>query len=201
MAWPQDRPYHSCMSRDQRPTRGRDAFDEAPGPRELDLAGMDPGDFEEIAHRLVRVTYPSSRRPPGTGDFKTSESSTASSSARPARRSARPPALNPSHVCPPRRQGHKTAPRPGSTAGAVTIPDPSAQAGQRGAVGGRRGRFAAGPAAPGDFWRRTRPQTPTAASTWRGSPSARRLWGRPPQVHRTRAQRRKVSLILMTAEP
>ena len=49
------------MSGDGHSTGRREAFDEAPGPRKLDLAGMDPGDFEEIAHRLVRVTYATSR--------------------------------------------------------------------------------------------------------------------------------------------
>jgi hypothetical protein len=49
------------MARNQDPAGSRDAFDAAPGPRQLDLAGLDPGVFEEIAHRLVRVTYPTSR--------------------------------------------------------------------------------------------------------------------------------------------
>ena len=49
------------MSGDERSTGRRDAFDEPPGPRQLGLAAMEPGDFEEIAHRLVRVTYPTSR--------------------------------------------------------------------------------------------------------------------------------------------
>jgi hypothetical protein len=42
-------------------TEGRNAFDVAPGVRRVDLAGLPPDDFEELVHRLVRVTYPTAR--------------------------------------------------------------------------------------------------------------------------------------------